>query len=256
MIRMAHQQLVSSLHSAYLNNEPLDRSHLPDNLSLDEAYRIQHAFTAAKIDHSEHLAGYKISMTSPETQGWFGACEPIYGQLTSGQLAKGSVSYRHLNEPLIELELVFVTSERLDGDSTLEEILCATQAAPGLEIPCSRFSDWFPKITKEQICADGTVGGKLVVGEARDYTYDGLLSMRGRLLKDGDPLDEGPAIEVMGHPVNALQWLLGKLSQHGLALQPGMFVSTGTFILPKPLEKATYTGDFDGLGAVTIAVVD
>ncbi|WP_409298849.1 hypothetical protein V1498_10515 [Peribacillus sp. SCS-26] len=44
-------------------------------------------------------------------------------------------------------------SEELDSlkaGAAVEEIVEKTLAAPGLEIPDSRFEDWFPKMPKEQ----------------------------------------------------------------------------------------------------------
>lgn len=67
-------------------------------------------------------------------------------------------------------------------------------------------------------------------------------------------LDDGSSATVMGHPINAVKWLLEKLGEHELTLEPGMFVSSGTFIMPKSLEAGTYTGEFEGIGSVQFKV--
>ncbi|MBM6614522.1 fumarylacetoacetate hydrolase [Desemzia sp. RIT804] len=156
--------------------------------------------------------------------------------------------------PLIELELVFVVQDKLTADATEEEIVAKTLVAPGLEIPDSRFNDWFPKMPKEQVCADGAVGGKVAFGTAKAYTYADLDDINGKLVLNNTVLDEGSSSTVMGHPVHAVKWLLEKLGEHELSLEPGMFVSSGTFVLPKPLEAGTYTGEFEGLGSVQFKV--
>ena len=58
----------------------------------------------------------------------------------------------------------------------------------------------------------------------------------------------------MGHPVKAIEWLLKKLSTQGLSLQPGMFISSGTFVMPQVLTAGTYKGEFDHFGTVTLTI--
>lgn len=253
---MSRVAFLETLYNAYSNVAALDKAVFPTDIDLEEAYRIQHAFTVAKKENNETLKGYKISMTSPETQALFDAKEPLYGQMTDKQIT-GTVSLKQqLLNPLIELELVFLVKEELATGATVEEIIAKTQVAPGLEVPDSRFADWFPKMPKEQVCADGAVGGRVVFGEAKNYTYADLDDIQGKLLFNDTVLDSGSSATVMGHPVLAVKWLLEKLGQHGLTLQPGYFVSSGTFVLPKPLEIGRYTGEFAGVGTVHFTVED
>lgn len=251
---MSQADFVETLYNAYKNVVATEKSIFPADIDLEEAYRIQHSFTEAKKENNESLKGYKISMTSPETQALFDATEPLYGQMTDKQVA-GTVSMaRDMLSPLVELELVFVIKEELTAASTTEEIVAKTQVAPGLEVPDSRFMDWFPKMPKEQVCADGAVGGKVVFGEAKDFAYKDLDDINGKLILNGTVLDQGSSNTVMGHPVLAVKWLLEKLGQHDLTLKPGMFVSSGTFVLPKQLEEGEYVGEFEGIGSVQLNV--
>ncbi|WP_026695193.1 2-keto-4-pentenoate hydratase [Peribacillus kribbensis] len=251
---MSAQAVLQSLYQSYKNMEPLKKDIFPADIDLQEAYQIQHAFTEAKKENNEYLNGYKISMTSPETLALFNAKEPLYGQLTNRQVTNDISLSAQMLSPLIELELVFVAKERLTADATEEEIAKKTQVAPGLEIPDSRFEDWFPKMPKEQVCADGAVGGKVAYGSAKDYTYEDLDRIRGELLLNGQMIAEGNSSVVMGHPIKAVKWLLKKLGEHNLTLEPGMFVSSGTFVLPKSLETGIYIGRFEGVGEVTLTV--
>lgn len=251
---MSQSVLTETIYKAYKNVSGLEKSVFPTAIDLEEAYRIQHAFTEAKKENNETLKGYKISMTSPETQALFDAKEPLYGQMTDKQLTNTVSLSGDMLAPLIELELVFVVQEELTADATDEEIVAKTLVAPGLEIPDSRFNNWFPKMPKEQVCADGAVGGKVTFGSAQAYAYADLDDINGKLLLNDTVLDEGSSATVMGHPVHAVKWLLKKLDEHGLTLKPGMFVSSGTFVLPKPLEAGIYTGEFEGIGSVQFMV--
>lgn len=256
---MSKKIFAETLYCAYKDIKALKKDISPADIDLENAYKIQHAFTEAKKENNEILKGYKISMTSPETQAWFNAKEPLYGQMTDAQVINStsriSLSKQMLN-PLIELELVFIVKDRLTDISTEDDIVKSTQVAPGLEIPDSRFEDWFPKMPKEQLCADGAAGGKVIFGNAKDYTYAEIDDISGKLLFNNKVIDEGSSSIVMGHPVKAIKWLLKKLSTHNLYLEPGMFVSSGTFVLPKTLVTGIYSGEIEGIGTVLLKVTN
>lgn len=242
------------LYPAYKGIRPLKKDIFPTSVSLNEAYAMQHSFTAAKEKNGEKLQGYKISMTSPETQALFNASEPLYGQLTDKRIRHTLSLSKDTSNALIELELVFIVMEELTAEDSLKDILHKTKVAPGLEVPDSRFQDWFPKMSKEQVCVDGAVGGYVCYGEAKYATYEDLDNIEGKLLYNDQVLAQDSSKTVMGHPVKAVEWLLVKLGEHGLSLQPGMFVSSGTFVMPKPLAVGTYKGEFDHFGTVTLTI--
>ncbi len=253
---MSNSNYSQSIFEAYKDNKSLNKENFPFGINLDEAYFIQHSFTKLKGMNNEYLKGYKISMTSPETQGWFNANEPLYGQMTDTQKVSTVSLSRDTTEPLIELELVFIVTGPINAESTILEITNNTKIAPGLEIPDSRFVDWFPKITKEHICADAAVSGKICFGDAKIYDYSMIDNIKGKLLLNGELIDEGSSSVVMGHPINALCWLIKKLESHNLRLEEGMFVTAGTLVLPKRLEKGLYEGIFENVGKISLKVLD
>lgn len=53
--------------------------------------------------------------------------------------------------------------------------------APGLEIPDSCFEDWFHKMSKEQVCAEGAVGGKSLLALLK-HIYADLDNINGKLI--------------------------------------------------------------------------
>ncbi|MDS8740880.1 hydratase, partial [Streptococcus pneumoniae] len=77
---------------------------------------------------------------------------------------------------------------------------------------------------------------------------------RGELFLDGESIATGSSSEVLGHPVNAIKWLAAELEAHGLKLKRGLTVSSGTFILPKPLQKGRYEAKYEGIGSVELTV--
>lgn len=253
---MSDKNFSQVLYEAYKDKTALSKEKFPSGIDLEEAYKMQHAFTEYKKNSDEKLKGYKISMTSPETQAWFDANEPLYGQMSDAQVVSEISLKDDTLEPLVELELVFVVTGNLTSDSTDDEIIRNTKIAPGIEIPDSRFNDWFPKVSKEQICADAAVSGKVCYGEPKSYDYKMIDNINGKLLFNGELLAEGASSVVMEHPINALKWLIKKLEGHNLSLEKGMFVTAGTFVLPKKLEKGVYEGVFENVGSISIEVRD
>jgi 2-keto-4-pentenoate hydratase len=244
------QKIALTLYNAHKQNNRLQ--HLDKSIG----YEIQHLVIDKKIkEDNEQVKGYKISLTSEETQRWFNSDSPVYGTLTTTSISDGVIRLDDLSEPLIETELMFIITEDLSFGADEEEILRKSMVAPGLEIPDSRFINWFPKLSLGEIVADNSVAGRIVVGE----TVDELSAIDWENIKvclflDDEKLDEGYSSSVLGNPIHAVSWLSHELALQGKRLTKGMVVSSGTFILPKPLRKGMYKAVFDTLGEIMLMV--
>lgn len=249
-------EMAAILYDAYKSGHTIPKDHIPAALEKNPAYAIQQAVTANKTSEGlEDLKGYKISLTSKETQNLFHSETPLYGALTTSALSDGVIKLDSLGSPLIEIELVFIAKEDLTSDDDVHALLEKTLVAPGIEVPDSRFDDWFPKITLGQVIADSAVAGKIITGPPLDnIRYGQLENLAGTLTLDGKEIAAGDSSEVLDHPINAVKWLVNELAGHGLAVKKGMAISSGTFILPKPLEKGVYKASYDELGSVTLTV--
>lgn len=218
--------------------------------TVEAAYKVQKEILSLG---KETAQGYKISMTSPETQRLFDSSEPVYGPFTGSQVIS-ELSLTDYNIPLAELELVFYINETVKATDSADEILAKSTVAPALELPDGRYEDWFPNISKYEVVADCAVAGAIVIGQAKSADYNMLDNISGVLKFNGEEIKRGQSSEVMEHPVNAVKWLVNKLDSQGKQLEAGQFVSSGTFILPVKLEVGIYEGIFDGFGSVSIEV--
>ncbi len=256
MITQTDQAKVEMLYNAYNLNHPISKKDFPEGISTYEAYSIQHQVTDQKASiNDDKLIGYKISLTSEETQQLFNATTPLYGALTQASLCKGTIVLDKMLSPLVEIELMFIANENLSSEDDQETILQKMSIAPGLEIPDSRFTDWFPKLSLGQVIADSAVAGKVVLGDpVQGLTYDQLENITAQLTLDGEPIAEGESTEVLGNPVHSIKWLIDELAKSGRVLEKGMIISSGTFILPRVLQKGTYAVYFEGVGEVTLNV--
>lgn len=242
------------LYQAYKKNIPLKLGEL-DLKEKTMAYHVQDEVLNLKAQDGEKLAGYKISLTSKETQELFDSDSPLYGGMTDITI-KNAVSLKEYNRPLLELELVFLIDEPVYPNDSSEEVFEKCRVAPGIEVPDGRYENWFPKASLYEVVADGAVNGAVVIGEPQKLGYPDIDNIRATLTLNDDFVKEGPSTEVLGHPVNAVIWLAKELEKHEKVLKAGQFVSSGTFVLPEPLKKGHYKADFENVGTVALEVTD
>jgi 2-keto-4-pentenoate hydratase len=251
--------LANELLDVYQTHEPADFLSKKTALSLSEAYDVQHATIKMKCEtFNEQVEGFKVSMTSPETQAFFDADEPAYGTLTTHSVLESgaTVKLSELNEPLLEVELVVELTEDLTPDLTPEEVYNRVEVRAGIEVPDSRFSDWFPKFELMDLLADNGVTGHVVISEdlSSELSYEEVGKLRMELFHNDKKIEEGDTSIVMGHPMKSVTWLAKKLAEKNLSLTKGMVISSGSINKPIPLEVGAYVAKFEGIGEVSLTV--
>ncbi|MGI9385377.1 MAG: fumarylacetoacetate hydrolase family protein, partial [Methyloligellaceae bacterium] len=89
-----------------------------------------------------------------------------------------------------------------------------------------------------------------------DWRGRDLAAQSVTLSVDGAFRAEGSGANVLGHPFNALDWLVETLRRRGLGLEAGAIVSTGTCTGINYVEPGqTAVADFGELGRVEVAFV-
>ncbi|MDN2452379.1 2-keto-4-pentenoate hydratase [Lactobacillus sp. UCMA15818] len=254
------ETLASTLYQAYTTNKPLDVTDWSTKVSDEEsAYRVQNRLMELK---NETVGGYKISLTSEETQKMFNSNSPLYGAQVESRFLHSPASFalNNMLEPLVEVELAFRVDKDLNVEDDLEQLMQKTSVAGALEVPDCRFKDWFPSLEKNLVVSDAAVGGLVVVGDLFPTTVvfesvKAVAAVHCNLKFNNESLKKGTSSEVLGNPLKSLQWLVVKLQQHGKQLTAGQYVSTGTFVLPPKLQEGTWSAHFNnGLGDVKLNV--
>lgn len=253
------EKLANALFDAYQTKKPLKMSDWEGTVTDEaSAYRVQHRLMDLK---NETVGGYKVSLTSKQTQDMFDSNEPLYGAQVQSHFVASAAELRlhqDLMDPLAEVELVFKAKEPLLPTDSLEDLARKTTVASGVEVPDARFADWFPDLSKYMVMSDAAVGGYVVYGNETDtsnFTLDELANVKTTLYHDGETVAEGMSSEVLGNPLKSLQWLVHKLDQQGQQLTTGQRVSSGTFLLPPHLTAGKWLATFDhGLSDVTVHV--
>ena len=236
-----HDQLGDELYRALRHRqviEPLSKRH--PELTVDDAYRISLRFLAQRECDGERIIGKKIGVTSKAVQDMLGVFQPDFGFLTDTMLVKdgGTVSLydAKLIQPRAEGEIAFMLQRDLVGPNvTREQVLDATAwVAPCFEIVDSRIRDW--KIAIQDTVADNASCGVFVVGAQRtDPRAIDLAEAQMHMWRNREPCGSGTGAAVQGHPAEAVAWLANTLGRHGIALEAGEVVLSGSLGIMVPV---------------------
>lgn len=210
------------------------------------------------------LFGWKIAATSAAGQAHIAVDGPLAGRIPAERLieAGGRCPFGNNHMQVAELEFAFRMERTLPprpGDYGLEEVLEAVASLHlAIEIPDSRY-EVFEQAGAPQLIADNACAHYFVVGPATPDIWRSLdlaaHAVTG-FINDGPP-HPGIGSNVLGDPRIALQWLANELSRHGIALQAGQTVSTGTCVVPMAIAPGDHVrGDFGVLGTIEVTIGD
>lgn len=180
--------------------------------------------------------GYKVGFTGEAGQKRFAIPHPAVGVILQGMLVKSdsrlpaNFAYRGLVEPDV---LVTVKSRAIMQATTIEDVaLHLDKLYAFLELPSVRLAKDRQVSAKELIALD--IGAtKMVVGEGIQVeatpTFLSMVQQAQTSFTDqnGKVVQQAPMSNLMGHPFNAVLWLIKQLQQQGKALQSGDYISLG-----------------------------
>ena len=189
----------------------------PD-MTVEDAYNIQRVNVQARKQQGEIVVGHKIGLTSKAMQDLLGVDEPDFGTLMDTMIvAEGdALSCGRLLYPRVEGEIAFVMKEDLQGPGiTVPRVLQATEGVMAcLEIVDSRIADW--QIKLEDTIADNGSSARVVFGGPLVPVEDLDLRLLGMILEqDGQVTGTATGAAALGHPAQAVAWLINKLAESG-----------------------------------------
>ena len=224
-------------------------------MTMDDGYRVQRALVEARTRAGDHVAGWKVGMTSAAPRAQFGIDEPITGPIFASTVHVDGVAIEmgRLVAPGAEAEIAFVVREALAGPGVTagRALLAVEGALPALEIVDCRYCDW--RFKGPDALADGCLNGGIVVGTRPVPLADLDLALEGLVWEqNGEVMGTATGAEVMGTPLSSLVWLANKVAGWGLALQPGDIVLAGSLSkLLRPRAGDTVRACFTRLGSVS-----
>lgn len=252
-------EVVAKIVEAHATKQPIEFIRHQYTLTEEEAYNIQDdVVEELKKQSNSDVAGYKISMTSVETQAIANTHEPAYGTFLQAYIINNQteVQLDSLFSPLIEPEILFVLEEDLSNDADAEEIIAKSKICAGIEIPDARYMDWFPNFSLADLLADNTATGLVVTSDLiNPLSLDDFAKIDMQLFLNDQKIAEGHSSAVLGNPVASVEWLVKKLAAKGKSLTKGMVISSGTFISPLKVQKGTYRVTYSNVGEVAVTFV-
>jgi 2-keto-4-pentenoate hydratase len=254
------------LRTAWRNGQVLDA--LPVSCrpaSRIDGYKVQ----AVLEEHSgKPLYGWKIAATSGAGQKHIGVDGPMAGRLLSEQLMVDGASVTLTNNRMRVAECEFAFSfaktlePRVNPYSITEVIAAVGSLHPAIEIPDSRYVQ-FETAGAPQLIADNACAHLFILGKATTCNWRVLNltshAVTASVTSSAHSLKHhhGVGSNVLGDPRIALTWLVNELSIIGVPLQKGQVVTTGTCIVPIPVQAGdqVHVG-FGAIGDVTVRFIE
>jgi 2-keto-4-pentenoate hydratase len=228
-------------------------------ITREEGYAVQALLEARS---AAPLFGWKIAATSTAGQLHINVTGPLAGRLLRERafengsalplganhmkVAEAEFAFR-MGRDLPRRSLPYAVGEVLEAVATLH---------PAIEVPDSRFDD-FTIVGAPQLIADNACAHLFVLGPAAPAAWRDIDLVEHRVIGVAGSLTrEGKGANVLGDPRVALTWLVNELSGLGITLKAGQVVTTGTCLVPLPIEPGVeVTADFGALGRVAAAIV-
>ena len=227
--------------------------------NLEQGYQIQDIVAAR-----DTVAGWKVAATSPAGQNHIGIAHPIAGQLNASCVldSAGTADITGNLMQAAEAEFVFEFSANLPARSNsydIDEIMaCVGALRLGIELPDSRY-ELFAQVGAPQLIADNACANLFVLGPKVECNWrsDDLASQKISLWLDGVLATEGSGSDALGDPRRALAWLVNHVSQRGIDLFAGQFVTTGVCGEPTSVVSASHVHvEVESYGRVEINLLN
>jgi 2-oxo-hept-3-ene-1,7-dioate hydratase len=235
------------------------------DMDMDDAYAVQKRWVDRKVAEGAKVLGYKIGLTSRAMQSAMNIDTPDYGVLLDDMAYPdgASIPAGDFTDPRLEVELAFVLKKSLSGvDVTVEQVLDATDyVVPALELIAARSLRTDPETgyTRKvfDTIADNAGNAGVIISEDRFAPQDIDLRWSGALLYLNGVIEEtGLAAGVLDHPAHGIAWICKRFAPHGIGLEPGQLLLSGSFTRPIMVRAGDHIrADYGPLGEIAVDFV-
>lgn len=254
------QSLANCLHEAWetgITIPPL--TEVSPDLTIEHAYDVQRRWTTLRQQRGERVIGRKLGMTSRAIQELLGGTEPDHGSLWWSRYFPSAYSHSTIPhatfiQPMLEAEIAFLVGRPLYGPgATRNDVLEATEAvAVAAEVIDTRYHDWRVRAV-DAIADNASYGGFTLGNWHTDIANVDLSTVRMRVHRSEDIVIEGNGSASLGHPANAVAWLVNRLAETGEGLAAGDIVLSGSLggVVPVQADH-TFLIEIDTLPALRV----
>lgn len=230
-------------------------------MSLADAACTRERFVAALRANPQYggrVMGYKAALTNPDVQKRFGAAAPVRGVLLTRMLTMESgfpVYGNYGARPVFEADLLVEVGDDAinEARTPLEALKALSRVHPFVELADLVVAEGEPfnaaVITAINAGARNGIFGHGIAVQPTQAFADALRDMRVVLTDDlGREHANAPGSAIMGHPLNAVLWLVDDVRKSGGRLRVGDKLSLGSFSAPlTPTRETRITVRYIGL---------
>lgn len=234
-------QIAQNLLNAELNKRIIPQITLTHRspISEIEAYKIQKVLLEKKISAGNKIVAPKLGLTSKPKMEQMQLEHPIYGFVFDYMMieANSSIDYTDYIHPKVEPEIGIILQEDMRGpgitrSDVLENIAYVVSC---IEIIDSRYENY--QFDLADVIADNTSASGAIF--SRQHVHPNLVDLvneKVTLTLNGEVVAEGSGKEVVGHPADALVFLINQLGEQGETVKAGETIMTGGLTPAVPLS--------------------
>ena len=230
--------------------------------SRSKGYAVQDHFIELKKKNGEgEIAGWKVALTNIEMQKLTGINEPaegaIFAPMIYSSYAKIKYSnYGHLGaEAEIAIRIGKDIPKKEGGFTSIEDIIpYVSEVMAALEIVDDRHYGKMANLGL--LLGQNSMNQGCIIGEPSDVNPMFLDQLKGDLILNKNIFGSGSGKNVLGHPLEALKWLINSLISRGKSVNSGDIIMTGsiaTTCWPEPGDEVI--ADIAGLKPVKLEVI-
>lgn len=248
------ERIIDALYVARRDGAPLAALEV-GTFELEEALQIQLKVLDRFRTDSDFVGGWKVGLTSGGARDRMGKDFRPFGYVLQRRILRSGASapWTKIVKCSVEPELCLIIGSRLQGDAVdAAQAKAAVRAiAPAFEINERRTR---PDQGNAFLVADGLANWGIVVGPEAPVR-DGLVDTTVDFSCDGQLIESKTPGPTMDDPYLSLARLCRLLHRHGLGLEPGQPVITGSFCNQIVTKSGTYSATFSGIGSVAVNFV-
>jgi 2-keto-4-pentenoate hydratase len=225
--------------------------------SLEEAYAIRRAFQEIEETKGRGpIAGYKIGLTTPVMQKLCRIGEPCYGAIFASEVhhRRADLAAGDYCRIGVETEIALRLGDDLpQGDDRTRVAAAVESAMAAIELIDDLRYDYRRLNAAAMVAGNAWNAGVVVGSPVTSWQELDLAQVTARLSINGREAGSGVGGDIMGHPLNALAWLAGRLVAAGTPLRRGMIVMTGSMVpIQYPVARDRVLVEISGLGTAEL----
>jgi 2-keto-4-pentenoate hydratase len=245
---------VNTLIRFWLIKEPVRG--LPADMTMKDAECGRRRLVERLEASDNPIVGYKAGLTNKALQERFGVASPVRGVLLEKMLLGDGteVPFDFGARPVFEADLLVVVKDAAihQAKTHLDVLRALSLVIPFIELPDLLVAEGeklsAPLLVSLNVGARLGVVGKGIAVQATPEFAAALEKMRVTVANQGKEMASGPGSAILGHPLNAVLWLVQDLERSGIKLKPGDRLSLGSFSQPmKPIPGMAITVRYEGL---------